>query len=281
MIIYIILLLLHIYHLSLNINNVTFMRKNHFSLSRTKSAFLFVCMAAGIAVTIPACKKDDNQAIENTAVTEGQAVNVVSTAMVDANGGLVSQINHAAFMAIGMSETREGAKLSDWCGLSLSDTTSGSGSASGQSYNYLIGIKYEVVCINRVPSNINFDFASQLGYSNAEASGQDSAVAVMKITGIADKDTALVFNTKYDRAGKLTSKTSKFSSFDHTLSYASSNITVSKTAREIVSGSATLTISGKDENGNTYSYAGTITFKGGKKATLAITGGASHELTWK
>jgi len=53
---------------------------------------------------------------------------------------------------------------------------------------------------------------------------------------------------------------------------------LSKIDRKIISGTATITITGTGPKGNSFSYTGTITFNGDNTATLKITGGSSYTI---
>ncbi|WP_162847030.1 hypothetical protein [Mucilaginibacter gracilis] len=49
---------------------------------------------------------------------------------------------------------------------------------------------------------------------------------------------------------------------------------------QILSGSATVAISGSSTSGKSFTYNGTITFLGGNKATLVLNSGASYTIQW-
>lgn len=255
------------------------MKKNRNLMFRSKSALLFVCLAAGISLVIPACKKD-NDTTANSGVSEKQAVTVVSDAMINDQSGLVTQINSAAQIASGMSAERKGAKLSDLCGLNQDGAHNGSFTSEGTTFTYDVAWNYELNCVQEVPQYLAMSYKSKLDVSSTKLTAKDSSVAVFKISGLDSTAAEWVFNQKFDHAGQITSKTDETPSFNSVIAYTSTDVKVSKTTLLIVSGTATLTISGKDSKGNSYSYSGTITFKGNKKATLVVAGGSSYELAW-
>lgn len=245
----------------------------------TKSALLFVCLAAGISLVAPSCKKDDD-AEPKAGVTEAQAVTVVSDAMINSNSGLVTQVNLAAMIASGMSTERKGARLSELCGLSMADSTSGSANTNTTSFSYKMSWNYELNCVQEVPQYLALAFTSKVNLSNEKMTAADNSAASFKVSGLADTDSIFIFNQKYDRTGEIVSKTDEMPSFSSVIAYTATDVKVSKATHRIISGTAALTISGRDSKGNSYKYAGTITFKGNQKATLLVGGGSSYELTW-
>jgi hypothetical protein len=252
------------------------MRRPRLSFATGKSTLLLLFIAAGIAVGVTSCSKNDDAPTpgvtsENTAV--------VVTQSVTAQGGVVEQINSAITTVTNLEARKAGGRLSDFCGQSLKDSIVLSGNTNEFSFSYNLFWNYALTCVETVPQQFTFDFNGKTSIGTEKFSTKDSTSSHYVLKGLGANNTTWEISQTFNRTGELVSTTDKLPSFKSTIHYESMNIKVSKETRKIVSGSATVKISGRDSKGNSFSYTGVITFKGEGKATY-ITSGGNFELQW-
>jgi hypothetical protein len=256
------------------------MRRPCLSFARGKSTLLLLFVAAGISFGVSSCSKDDDT--NNSSVSQDQIGSVVTQAVVS-QGGITDQINQAT-LAVSLLEARkaEGGKLSDFCGQTSENNFKGSdnGSGSGIAYSFDINWLYSLACVEEVPTEFSFNFNGKTSFATDKFATADSSSASYKLGGLGANSTTWTLNQAFDRVGKFESKTTDVPSFNSTIHYLASDIKVSKETRMIVSGTATIKISGTDLKGNAFKYEGTITFQGNKKSVFVISGGKNFQLNW-
>ena len=64
------------------------------------------------------------------------------------------------------------------------------------------------------------------------------------------------------------------------INVSSSNITISKSTNQIVSGSSSISYSYTTNNGNTYSESATVTYLGGMTAAIKLANGYTTTVSW-
>lgn len=222
-----------------------------------------------ITLLLTSCKKENT---ENAAITEEDAVEVMTQAVSDESGGLSVQTEDAAKIA----------NTTDLVCGQLSDTSfSGQNSAGAViTYNYSVQMSRQLTCNGNVPQQFTFNYTGQNSYNAPRMSSGDNTTAGFVITGLEPSATQYVFNQQYVRNGTQQSKIRYQRSFTSTLTITSSNIVVNKATQKIVSGSATVQFAGSTSGGGSVSYGGTITFLGNSQATLALNNGNNYSLQW-
>jgi hypothetical protein len=249
-------------------------------LLRSKSALYFLCVAAGISVFAPACKKDDKES-SSPAVSQAEVATAVSSAVT--NGGVVAQTEQAAQTASLYLNARKAAKAtSDDCGYTDNGNLVFASEPNSIPY-FSINYTYDFVLkcdANQAFQSFNFSFAGKTVMTTEKLSVADTSAATFSVTGLDAASKSLVFNQAFDNKANLVSKDASVQSFYSVIKYTASNVTVDKTTLQIVSGTAAVKISGTNAAGKSFSYEGTITYKGSRKAVFTITGGSSFDLQW-
>ncbi|WP_343673860.1 hypothetical protein [Chitinophaga sp.] len=248
-------------------------------LLRSKAALLFLCVAAGMSVVMPSCKKDDKDSSE-PAVSQAEVATVVNSAIT--NGGVAAQTTSAATTASMYLSARKGAKTTGAdCGYTDENSfqlSSDANAATTFSIDYTY--KFVITCVADQYQSFNFTFAGKTALGTSKVSLADTSAATFAITGLEDASANLVFNQAFDNKASLISKDGSSPSFYSTLKYTATNVTVSKSSLQIISGTAAVKITGITTSGKSFSYEGTIVYKGNNKAVFTITGGSSFDLTW-
>jgi hypothetical protein len=248
---------------------------------RSKTAILSVFLAAGVAMAIPSCKKDDNNSIP--AISEGEAGELMATAVVDNNGGLMYQNDGAVGIASSYYTNRTAGRQSDDCGKKHEGSVLLESPAnSNMSYKFAWNWSWLLDCTpNNEIKSLTVNYNGRIKYTTTEMSMNDSSIATFKIAGLETDSANLTLNQTFNRTGTLSYTASGvLNTYATTLSYIGSNIKVNKETGKIVGGTAAINMSGSTITGKSFSYSGTITYLGNYKATLKLKGGASVDLSW-
>jgi hypothetical protein len=252
------------------------MKKVTAPLLRSKSAILFVLVAAGISMAVPACKKDDDTK-SAPALSETEVSAVVAQSLSANSGGILSQTNSSIDITNRIAAPRQGAKTtSEYCGTSLNDSIN----ISSDVFTYAMKWSYLLTCTTeKEPQSLAVSFAGRVKLQTEKLTLNDSSVVKFKLTGLESDSTLLVFNQTFNRIGsmKVVSDSSSVT-YATLLSYIAADVKVEKATRRIVSGTAAINVSGVSTTGKSFSYSGTVTYTGDNKATFAIKGGSSFTI---
>lgn len=254
------------------------MKRLKLSFTRSKSALLLLVTATSMIVSVTSCSKKDE---ESTPGVSNENAVVVVTQAITAKGGVTEQIASATSIVAGL-EARQaaGGKLSDFCGLSNKDSVKLSGETTDFGFIYSLFWNYKLVCSDaKEPQQFNFDYNGRTALTTKEFATNDTTSSHYTLKGFTANSTTWEVNHTFDRNGKLESKNDKFPSFTSTLHYESSNIKIDKRTKEIISGTASIRITGSDSKRNAFRYEGTLTFKGDRKAVY-VTSGGNFDLQW-
>jgi hypothetical protein len=244
-------------------------------LKETKRFVLPVIIFLALALATVSCKKSNSNAGGSSTtdtVTTDDAANAVSDAVSPESSGMVAQ-TQTTVVIINENDLD--------CGVQ-SDTAFAGQNAAGAAitYNYAYTSSRLLTCNVGVPSTFQFNFSGKNSYSAAYIASDDSAAGNFSVTGLNAGAGQYVFNASYIRSGSETSKARNQYTFTSNVNIQSTNLTIDKSTQQIVSGTATVSISGASSSGKAFSYSGTITFSGGKQATLVLGNGNTYQITW-
>jgi hypothetical protein len=224
-------------------------------------------VAAGLSISIYSCKKDNSSV--DTAVTEADAAELATNAVVTSTGGLALQINSSVAVYKTVTFT---------CG-AQKDSSISKSSVSGAvpAYNYSLKWSYLLNCSS---NQLTANFSGSSSYDGLRMSSTDNSTGSFILGGILPATAPYTLNTTYTRNGSQTSKIGRNNTFTSNLSITSTNVTVDKTTLQILSGTAAVSISGSSTSGKTFNFNGTLTYLGGNKATLVLNSGAAYAIQW-
>jgi hypothetical protein len=247
------------------------MKNATFKFISSKAAKVLLTVVILSAIGISACKKDANTTTSNT-VTEADAAQLSSDAVVPSTGGMVAQTNTS--LSLYTSSTLS-------CG-DKKDTTIAKSSVLGvtPSYNYSLAWTYMLNCNGSIPNEFNFGFSGNSSYDGTLMSLTGSSTGTFVLSGLGLSSSDYVLNTYYTRAGSTTSKIANQNTFTSNVVIQSTNITVLKSTDEIVSGTATIAITATSTSGKSFKFNGTINFLGNKQATVVLNSGTSYPIQW-
>jgi len=238
--------------------------------TKTNTAKLFTVMlfvvAASVVTIVTSCKKSSDTASSDV-VTEQAAVDAVTEAVVPTSSGFVDQGATATVIVNG------GAT----CGKSFDSSITRS-SAAGAAITYTASLKWGWTLSCSTPATFSFNFAGKMVYDAPRISSADSSVGSFTVTGLTSS--AYTFNANYVRKGSQVSKVGYGRSFSSTITITATNLVIDKATQLVLSGNATVTVTGASSTGKTFSYNGTITFTGNKTATITIANGSTYTISW-
>ena len=253
------------------------MKRERTALSLRKTAIaLFV--TAGMVLTVASCKKDNDS--DNTISSDEMAV-AVDQSVSSSSGGLVQQTISAATVVNIANSARMGAKFADQCGVQHDTTVTGSSSdtATIVTWSYAFNWGWLLTCTEQVPSVFTFNYKGHAIYDGPRMSSDDSAKATITVSALSGDSSYYRINQTYTRHGSQKSKIGEKHSFTSLITITATNLLVNKSTLKILSGTATVNISGEGSGGKSFSRSGTITFSGNESASLVLNGD-KYTVSW-
>ncbi|MBS1521518.1 MAG: hypothetical protein JST50_11005 [Bacteroidetes bacterium] len=233
------------------------------------------------------CKKD-NSSSSTSSVTSDQAADIAAGSLAENSNGFTTVTDDIAVNAQGINSTSSNlsvnstqatASVHQECGTTLTDSVTRNITVDSVTVNYFFKYAHTLNCnSSNVPDNVIDTLNYKGSFDGPRLSSSNSGNAKVTIAGLSPSATDFVVNGQYTRDGSFQSKVGNKASGNSHISIVGTNITLSKPGRKILSGTATINITGTGPKGNSFSYSGTITFNGDGTATLAWSGGASYTI---
>ena len=240
---------------------------------KTIRFFSAMILAAGLSLCATACKKDGTGSLSASAtVTEADAAEMTTDAITPATGGMVTQLNSSVtiYKTVSLS-----------CGVQKdSAIIKSSISGATPSYNYSLSWNYMLTCNGIIPVQLAFNFSGAANYGGLRMSSTDNSTGGFLMTGLQLSSAQYLFNATYKRTGTTISKIGNQNTFNSTITITGASIAIDKSSLEIVSGSASVNISATSSSGKSFTFNGSITFLGSKKANLVLNSGVSYVIQW-
>ena len=247
------------------------MKTNQIKAYSSRAAKMLLLPALGFTIMFSACKKDS---ATTAAVTEDEAAEVMVQSIDPASGGLALQTTAATTITVTNSSSVK-------CGVAKDSTINGSGSTATRSYTYNLNWHRLLTCgVGSIPSKLDFTFTGSSTYSGPRMSSNDNSTGAFTVTGLELSSSEYIVNQTYTRNGTQQSKVGKNRSFTSTVNVATTNVKISKAIQQITSGTGTIAVTGTASTGESFSFNGTITFLGGKKATIILSSGTTYNVQW-
>ena len=220
-----------------------------------RNYMFLVALAVGM-LTLGSCRKKEKE------ITADDAADAVTYAMEASSGGTAEMLKDCAVEA-------DNTVSALGCGGTF-DTTVVYSHSGTVTANYSFNRSYTVACTAGIPSSFACvgDFSGSFDASRMSSS--NSGTNNWTLTGVTGSSN-WIFNGSVSHNGTHTSKVRNKYTFTTTLNISLSNVQVSKTTYEIVSGSGSVSVS-CTVDGNTYDFTGSVTYNGDGTATLVIDG---------
>ncbi|MDB4926328.1 hypothetical protein [Mucilaginibacter sp.] len=193
-----------------------------------------------------------------SSVTDNVGVNAQTLYSVSSGGQAVN--------AVGATSTTSHQA----CGTTVADSLTGSGNSSSVTYSFFYKYVRTLTCNTASqPDNLLNVVTFHGNYDGPRLTSADAGTANVTVAGLTPNATNYAVNGTYTRKGTFTSKVGAKATGTSTIEIKATNVLLSKSDRTIISGTATVTISGTT-GGSTFSYTGTLVFNGSNKATLTV-----------
>lgn len=224
-----------------------------------------------LSLLIAAACNDDNESTSAT-ISNEEAAEMVAISLAEDASGMTVVVSDAANTADDAMEEVSGGRTAS-CGysknISLSKTNP-SGTLITYSYDY--DYNYLMVCDSEeVPMSLTSNVTYSGEFDAPRLASQQSGTSDLSVTGL-DSTSIYVVNGSYTSTGAFQSKVGNKNSHTSSIEILIDEVTVDKDNKEIVSGTATVTIQGEVPGKGGFSFNGTIVFNGKGNATVTIEG---------
>lgn len=235
--------------------------------------FFTLALGAGFCISSVSCKK--NSTVTTTSadtVTTDDAADALTEAVTPESGGMVAQTSTATVVI---------STGSFDCGATTDSSFSGQNiSGAAVSYNYSFSSSRTLTCNEGIPQQFAYNFLGSSSYSATRISSADSSQGQFTVTGLQPASSQYTFNETYVRKGSENSKVGNQIGFTSTISISVTSLVVDKDNQQILSGTASVSISGATTAGKSFTYTGTLTFNGNEQATLTLGDNNTYSIVW-
>jgi hypothetical protein len=241
-----------------------------------------------------ACKKTNNATSDTGNISNSDAADLIASSISLNSDGVAAVSNDATNVGTSLStgsigtaphsgfnsldattvySSKSNATLA--CGTTVSDTISRqSPTTSSVSYSYNLAYNFTLNCNNNVPNDLSSILTYSGNYSGPNWSSTNAGSSNFTVTGIAPQALNFVLNGEYKRSGTFQSKIDTAKHGTQSIDIVVNALTLLKPARTIVSGTATITVSGNVPKKGNFTYTGTLVFNNDNTATLTLNGTA-------
>lgn len=228
--------------------------------------FLFLTLA--IVVFASSCEKETSN-VESETISEEEAVDVVTGALMADSEGVTSEASEAAKVADTYDEGVENAAV---CGQTYDSTFVKSYNGTNLSAAYSSAVSWTINCNDfNIPVSLDWGWTTQGDYESLRLLSNDNASSSWNVGNLITGSMYLISGS-YTRSGNQESKVRNMNSFTSEVDINLTNLEVSKETYEIESGEGTFVLTGETSTGATFSFEGSIVFLGNQMATLTING---------
>lgn len=232
---------------------------------KTTKLFLLACLLC----VAGACNDDDD---DSTAMTSEEAADVVGSSLAVNSSGLAAVVNASAEGADAALEASEGGRTAA-CGYTNQLTFSANSLPSALiTYSYDYSYSYILTCGDNVPQSLAVTTTYEGQFDAPRLASQHTGSSNLTITALDESATSYIINGDYDRSGSFQSKIRNKNSSTSTVDFSIDDLTVDKTNQKILSGSASVTITGSVTGKGSFTYTATVIFEGDGTAKVTING---------
>lgn len=229
------------------------------------------------------CKKTDNSA--TSSVSTDQAADIAAGSLAANSYGLTSISDNIASNAQVVASINTGSPsvnsvgTSDHqaCGTTRVDSASNSGTNGAVTSSYFFKFSRTLSCdANNQPDSLANNLIYHGNFDGPNLTSSNSGSAIFTISNLSPTALSYLINGDYKRAGSFQFKTGDKLSGQSNVDIVVTNLTLSKPSRKILSGNATIAVTGSSSKNGAFNYTGTLVFNGDGTATLTINGGAVY-----
>jgi hypothetical protein len=218
-----------------------------------------------VTITICSCKKD--KVVKATNIANPQAATMAATALAVNANGFISIKNDIGIYAKAIINNGKGCGVIDSFAVARQETA-----GATINYNYALGYNYMVNCVNNVQDNLTANVINNGSFDAPNLSTVNTASSAINLASLSGSGATYTLNGTYQSQGSFQTFDETQLSGSNTISFTISSLVINKSSRNIVSGTATVSISGTVKNKNTFSYGGTLIFTSTNTAILVLEG---------
>jgi hypothetical protein len=210
------------------------------------------------------CKKLDSGLV----LTSDEAADFIATSLSASTNGLSAVSGDIALNAQNVFDLNIG------CGATKTYSISHVAPLGATcTYNYQLNYNYTLNCNNnKVADNVTGTSADNGTFDAPRISSTNAGTSTFRVGGLTPTATSYVINGEYKRAGTFNSKVENKSTSNVTVDFVITNLTINKTTKQIIAGTAIVTIAGATTANAAINIVGSATFTGNNKVTVALNG---------
>ena len=237
-------------------------------MKKIKLSFLAVLLLGAVACNKSNTTLPGQQSHLTTNVTSDEAADMVANSVSLNSNGVANVADDATLNATTL------IKANATCGTIKSDTISRqSVVGAATAYSYYLTYNYTVNCNSASqPDSLMSSLIYTGSFNGPNLSSTNSGSSNFSISGLLPTATGFVINGEYKRNGSFKSKIDTTNAGNSNIDIKIAALTLKKPGRFIVSGSATISLTGIVPKKGAFSYTGTLVFNGDGTATLTING---------
>jgi len=217
--------------------------------------------------SLTSCTNDDDSIASET-LTEEEAVELVEASLQKNTGGLNETTKTYS------EDLTTDITLNEVCGILYEETFPYTYNGNFITANYIIVWSYQMSCNTlNIPETAEFNATSSGVYTTRRIESNDVSQSSLSVSGLQPTSDTYLFNGNFKREGnQQITLNQNTRSVNSTVSLEITNLTVDKENYEIISGNGTVELTGSTNQGNSFSFEGSIIFNGNGSATLTING---------
>ncbi|MBS3738450.1 hypothetical protein [Mesohalobacter halotolerans] len=233
------------------------------------------------------CSDDDSSSIESS-VSDEEVQEILKSSLVY-EGGIVVDLQTTAESlnnnTAGRSNEQNATMAMDLsavnCNQTVSNSFENSNTVGSRSWSVQTNWTWTLNC-DAQNNSVSFDSEAN---GSLEFDGPNLSKDMLRtheffITGIEPSSTEWVYNANHTRDGFIQSNVGNQNSMNTLLIYGSTDIVVSKSTQQIVSGTFDVDFSATLPNGNIVTRGATVVFNGNQTATITLDNGVSFDVSW-
>lgn len=234
-------------------------------IMKTLKATLFACLV----LVVGACKDDDD---ETSAVSNDEAAEMIASSLSESSSGLTVMVDASASVTGQVVDEYEGGRVAA-CGYENNASfTSTSPQGAAVTYSYAYTYHYLLTCEAGAPKTMEAAVTYDGQFDGPRISSAHEGTAEVLVTKLESSSTTYSVDASYEAEGTFQSKIRNKNSTSSSVDISLDAVVVDKETREILSGSASATITGTVTGKGSFTFTGTIVFKGDHLAEVTVNG---------
>lgn len=234
-----------------------------------KTTKISLILLITISVLSISCDRENSRLDDLNNVSEEEAVELVQESLVSDVYG----INIRTTDAISL-ENNSSSKSFNECGILNERSFVRNGTTSSNiTFDHDIDYTFRLICESEVPTLYTIDFFSTGTYSAPRMDSNDTIDYDASLANIRDTEGPFIYNGTFTREGTQTTRIAgNTKDFNSVLAIETTNVTIDKQTRIVLSGTSTFSLIGTTGAGNDFTYEGQVEYLGNGAARVEVNG---------